>query len=440
MGIKFKWKFSIGNILLKQNICYSVLLVVLFVNMYPVVLKGIPFSLARVSQLIGLSISFYLFYIKKKTKINVYLLKVIVLYFLLSFISIIALLRSGYFEFSFFKEVFSPILFVSSSFFLYKLVCILNLNITQTKLIELVIICGVMQSVVSLIMFFDNDLYNTIMSYIVLDKDLSERVGLVEYRLMGIGNSVWLAGFNYGINLFMLITLPYLNDSKIYKYKLIYILFILLIIVAGILSARTFFVSIFIGVVYLIWLNKDKLMLLISKSVKVLIYIIILSLILYNTIDLKYTERFDKIFNWAFEFIINYINNGTIETTSTNHMFKDMYIFPHNIVTWLIGDGFFMDPSGIYYKGTDIGYIRVLFYFGMIGLILYYFSMFYFVHVVKYYYHNKYIKYLIVFILIQTIVMNFKGYINADFYLGLFFVFGIFKFDFQRITNNKLQE
>ena len=61
-----------------------------------------------------------------------------------------------------------------------------------------------------------------------------------------------------------------------------------------------------------------------------------------------------------------------------------MYVFPDNLKTWLIGDGYFGTPdddpnylgasmSG-YYMGTDVGYLRFIFYFGIFGLLA--FSLF----------------------------------------------------------------
>ena len=56
-----------------------------------------------------------------------------------------------------------------------------------------------------------------------------------------------------------------------------------------------------------------------------------------------------------------------------------MYRFPETLKTWIIGDGYMLsannDPYYIgpfylgYYKGTDVGYLRFIYYFGIIGLI-----------------------------------------------------------------------
>lgn len=57
-----------------------------------------------------------------------------------------------------------------------------------------------------------------------------------------------------------------------------------------------------------------------------------------------------------------------------------MYVFPDNTKTWIIGDGYFANPGATdqyytgrmrtdFYMGTDVGYLRFIFYFGALGLI-----------------------------------------------------------------------
>ena len=55
-----------------------------------------------------------------------------------------------------------------------------------------------------------------------------------------------------------------------------------------------------------------------------------------------------------------------------------MIVWPESLKTWIIGDGYIENPAsdpnflgevtGGYYRGTDIGYLRYIFYFGIIGL------------------------------------------------------------------------
>ena len=62
-----------------------------------------------------------------------------------------------------------------------------------------------------------------------------------------------------------------------------------------------------------------------------------------------------------------------------------MVFWPDNLKTWIIGDGYINNPLDTsldtfdpyyvgpsfhgYYKGTDIGYLRYIFYFGITGLL-----------------------------------------------------------------------
>jgi O-antigen ligase len=55
-----------------------------------------------------------------------------------------------------------------------------------------------------------------------------------------------------------------------------------------------------------------------------------------------------------------------------------MIVFPDNMKTWIIGDGYganpYNDPYYIgpayhgFYMGTDIGYLRFIFFFGILGM------------------------------------------------------------------------
>ncbi|MCQ2167011.1 MAG: hypothetical protein MJY49_06265, partial [Bacteroidales bacterium] len=65
-----------------------------------------------------------------------------------------------------------------------------------------------------------------------------------------------------------------------------------------------------------------------------------------------------------------------------------MFVWPDNMKTWLIGDGYFNGPGSdpnflgdhrmnFYYMWTDVGYCRFIFYFGLLGLGLF---MLFFIH------------------------------------------------------------
>jgi len=105
-----------------------------------------------------------------------------------------------------------------------------------------------------------------------------------------------------------------------------------------------------------------------------LLFAIIVSVYLYRT-DAQYRD----LFRFAFEGFFNLVEEGTWETNSTAKL-QTMVVFPETMHTWIIGDGYFNNArSDInyvgdstdqgFYMGTDVGYLRFIFYFGIIGLI-----------------------------------------------------------------------
>ena len=67
---------------------------------------------------------------------------------------------------------------------------------------------------------------------------------------------------------------------------------------------------------------------------------------------------------WVFQSFINYSEQGSFSTTSTQSL-KEMYFTP-NGKTLLLGDGYYTDADGLYYMGTDVGLFRAVL-FGGIG-------------------------------------------------------------------------
>lgn len=106
-----------------------------------------------------------------------------------------------------------------------------------------------------------------------------------------------------------------------------------------------------------------------------------------------------------------------------------MYVFPETLKTWIIGDGYFLNPSDIdsyytgkiyggYYMGTDVGYLRFIFYFGLIGLIA--FSIFIYKTYRICYQRFPYMKDLFFMILLINFIVWFK--VSTD----IFLVFALF--------------
>lgn len=93
---------------------------------------------------------------------------------------------------------------------------------------------------------------------------------------------------------------------------------------------------------------------------------------LYNN-----NEIIHRNLRFGFEGFFSLAETGSWQVNSNDKLLS-MYVFPDNPKTWIIGDGYFnnpySDPNYIgditegYYKNTDVGYLRLIYYFGIIGL------------------------------------------------------------------------
>ena len=96
------------------------------------------------------------------------------------------------------------------------------------------------------------------------------------------------------------------------------------------------------------------------------------SIILLGTLLLFYLiSTNEAAINWVFELFINYMDGNGFTSESTNEL-QNMIVFPDNLKTWLLGDGLAFTSTNGFYMNTDIGYLRSLFYWGIIGSLIYY--------------------------------------------------------------------
>lgn len=90
-----------------------------------------------------------------------------------------------------------------------------------------------------------------------------------------------------------------------------------------------------------------------------------------------YIEYFSSSYNafsWMLEPLVN-LMKGNKQLSGSSSQLKKMYIFDFNSFTLLFGDALYLDPNGNgYYRHTDVGFLRVMYYGGLILLLTYYVS------------------------------------------------------------------
>ncbi|MBM6655026.1 hypothetical protein H6B28_06990 [Bacteroides mediterraneensis] len=231
-------------------------------------------------------------------------------------------------------------------------------------------------------------LKNLVDAYITGEKYMG--VG-VENRLYGIGCALDVGGGRLGA---ILIVLAYLILLSIKQQKSQWVYIGLLgsffyILVIGNMMGRTTTVGAVIAIAYLAYsivsnreIQSASIRSFLSTTVWVIVVGVVVCIGLYNV-----SPEIRKLLRFGFEAFFNYFETGKFETNSTN-MLSEGLIFPDNLKTWIIGDGYMAsganDPYYIgpadygFYMNTDAGYSRFIFYFGLIGLLTF---MLFFVNV-----------------------------------------------------------
>ena len=159
-----------------------------------------------------------------------------------------------------------------------------------------------------------------------------------------------------------------------------YTISFIVIAVIGNMMARTTTVGLLIGAAWLIagpFIVRRKhgggfgklLVFLITTAALVMVCVM-----LYNT-----NPQMREFFRFGFEGFFALVEEGHWQVDS-NEMLKNMVVWPETMHTWIIGDGYFSnsryDPNYLgdatdfgFYMGTDVGYLRFIFYFGIAGLV-----------------------------------------------------------------------
>lgn len=251
-------------------------------------------------------------------------------------------------------------------------------------------------------------------------------------RLYGIGASLDVAGSRFAAVLIMIaFVTATIEKTPLQRYLPLYLVCFFVIAIVGNMIARTTTVGLGLAVVcWLVTANISQ----IKEDVLghsrlwgwlalILVIVIGVSVFLYNT-----NPDVAKKMRFAFEGFFSLFEQGKWEVSS-NDKLKTMYVFPDNLKTWIIGDGYFSNPRDVdplfigkevggYYMGTDVGYLRFIFYFGIVGLI----AMMTFVSKAGAYCIKNLTKYKLMFVLL--LLANFIIWFKVS--TDIFLVFALF--------------
>jgi len=205
-------------------------------------------------------------------------------------------------------------------------------------------------------------------------------MGPAEGRMYGLGAALDPSGLRFAAVLVILAYLIHKTDSATDRgLEAFYVFAFIIIGVIGNMISRTTIIGVGIALAYwvlMLFTEKRERYLSgfwVTASICLLLSLVLI-IVLYNT-----NYAFRNYFRFGFEGFFSLVEKGYWETNSTN-ILKGMVIWPESIKTWAIGDGLFFNYEGTpdrfgqvetgFYMDTDIGYLRYIFYFGSIGLLL----------------------------------------------------------------------
>ncbi len=361
------------NLLYKTWLGYLLSFIAFFILLYPVQLKGTPVTTR-------ISVGAFCFVL------------------VVAGIILISFLRENYFK--------KSILFLGATLALIALVALIAILVNNTRDFEyiiypvrtaLIILLAAYVAVFFLIKTHGYVSFNLISTYYIIAMTVQCIIGLTIYlngdaagffgdvqayneldtitiaksqdvRILGFGAQFMNAGVILGFGLMLLAVLVKRVKMSIWAMIGLGVVFGFNFII-GMMMARTTIIGAVLAVLFLLFPSSLKRTSLSNGAIFFIILSVLGVLFFFFGFPLMGQEMIG-MFNYGFEMFINFAESGEFRTDSSD-MVIAMYKWPDNFRGWVIGDARFAGEGLGYYMGTDIGYCRLIFYFGIIGFIAY---------------------------------------------------------------------
>lgn len=206
------------------------------------------------------------------------------------------------------------------------------------------------------------DILSLLLDFINIDGwDKQKTLYIANYRYVGIFQSFF--GFGLINSFFLILFMWYIVRYSATNLRYILIAVYLIFSVLGLMFSRTTLIGIVLSLLLAILNFKKK-----NILITLFFYILSATIILF-----AYSEFFSEKVMFGLELLINYENSqaaGSMESLSSSWV-----ILPTSIESWILGDSYFKNIDNLgdflgYYKGTDVGFSRIIFANGVIGLAL----------------------------------------------------------------------
>lgn len=239
----------------------------------------------------------------------------------------------------------------------------------------LIAVC-VAQCALALAMDFYMPLKRMVDSFVLTDSFMGEH----KERLYGLGCALDVAGIRFTAVLIILAHVcAEAARTRYARYMPLYLLAFIFIALVGNMIGRTTLVGCALALCY--WVCRSGILQLRIKAGELRLWrcfgVILLVCIPLIVAAYYLDPAINSHIRFAFEGFFSLVEKGHWEVHSNDRL-ANMVVFPDNLKTWVIGDGYFNNPlssnpyyigrgAGEFYMYTDIGYLRFIFYFGVVG-------------------------------------------------------------------------
>src|SRR5690606_9946477 len=330
--------------------------------------------------------------------------------------------KGGY-DFYFIKRVLNIFLEILSGYVVYWFIKRYYKTVTLGTVLNYIVLAAIIQVIISMFFFIKPHYYDLYYSYLnedVENKDFSEMVAMLQVRFIGVGSSFFNGINKYGIAFFAALILPHVHKGFLTSNKILYWFSVLIVFMGGMLTGRTFFIAIALGLLMITLLKSKTILGFAMQNIKFIFlfvpFLFIIYFILSALIDVHQLER---VFNYVFELFLNYFSGQGLQSRSTNAQIG-MYVFPDSVNTWLFGDGRMQALTGGYYMGSDIGYVRLIFYFGLPATLFFVYLLYKYFRILSGLANYKPLTYFFFTIFLWFIILNFKGLAFHSYYFSMF--------------------
>lgn len=297
-----------------------------------------------------------------------------------SLISLLAITYNQTPDTTYVTYIRSAIIWLSGAYATCYIIWLVHKRIDVPLVVNYLAAVCVFQCVMAIWIDFNPTVRLFVDSHVQQGQDLLQDIG----RLYGVGASLDVGGSRFAATLaaiaFMLVQKP---EDRGNTPQFLLVLAFCIITFLGNMIARTTLVGVGIGLGYLVLMELRNITLRsyepeyrssLPAWLLVLAMAIPVGMFFYSS-----NEQFHDLVRFGFEGFFNLFEEGHWGTDSTGKL-ESMIVWPDNPRTWIIGDGYFEnqrnDANYIgnatrrgYYMGTDIGYLRFIFYCGVPGLI-----------------------------------------------------------------------